>query len=89
MAMCELGCTQHYGCVLRLKGIQLSPKLKPGEHGPVFRPVQADQWGKAEARDDRGLPVLHDNGTRYTLREYSEKRSRIEAGWAQLDAPRI
>lgn len=90
MAMCEPGCEIHYGCRLKLKGIQLSPSLKPGPANKQgYRPIQGDQWGKADAKDERGLPVLHSDGTRYTLREYSEKRSKIESAWAAADATRI
>lgn len=88
--MCDPGCEVHYGCRLRSKGIQLSPKLRPGPaHKQRFREAKADPWGKADARDDRGLPVLHTNGTRMSLKEFSEKRSTIESAWAHHDAPRI
>lgn len=91
MAMCELGCTEHYGCRLRLKGVQVSPKATPNRNvdKPVFREARADSWGKADARDDRGLPILRPNGTRLSLKEFSERRHSINDSFAAKDATSI
>lgn len=86
------GCEEHYACVQRAKELQVSPKATPNRKAnrpQPFRPAVADQWGKADAVDDRGIRIVRPNGTPYSLKEYSEQRHRINDIHAAADAGRI
>lgn len=87
--MCDLGCTEHYGCRLRLKGIQVSPSAMPertANRPQPFRSAQADQYGKAQAHDERGVPIIRNNGTAVSLKEWQSERTRVTETWAAADA---
>lgn len=85
MAICDIaGCTEHYGCRLRNKGIQLSPTATASRTlnmvpTKVVPPAFNKQIMYDERPDGSKMPILKPNGDVLRRKEYGEKRAQIEA----------
>jgi hypothetical protein len=77
------GCTQHYGCRLRAKGIQIDPRATPTQRNQVGPPEANPWWERqviGETRVDGSfMPFLVDDMTRpLQIKQYSENRHKID-----------
>lgn len=84
MAICDVpGCTEHYACRMRDKGVRISTAATPSRHNRVPpRPTEPPSWNKQLVTEDRPggfkMPVLRDDGSQMRIKEYTENRHRIE-----------
>lgn len=84
--ICQVqGCTEHYGCRLRAKGISLSSAATPTrtiDRPHKFRPVVQPSWEKGREVMDRPggfqAPILNDQGKPMGVHEAQSHRRRIE-----------
>lgn len=85
MTVCnEPGCTEHYGCRLRNKGIQASPKVMSSRTLNMKpTPVEPPAFNKQIMYDERPggykMPILKPDGHVLRRKEYGEKRRAIES----------
>lgn len=80
------GCTEHYGCRLRAKGISLSSAATPSrklDRPYKPRPMQQPSWEKGiegQHRPGGGfMPVLNEKGKKMGVYEAQTKRAKIDA----------
>lgn len=90
MAIChEEDCTQHLGCRLRAKGMQLSPKATPTKtRRHKYRPPSQPSWeaGVAGERRPDGsfMPYLDADRNEMGVKEYAERRRDVDAAVGRL-----
>lgn len=93
MAVCSLaGCTTHYACRLRAKGVQVSPAATPSRVAvrvQPHRPIVEPSWEKGivgERRVDGSfMPVLAPGTTRpLGVHERAGNRTKVEEGIKRL-----
>jgi hypothetical protein len=85
--MCDVdGCEKHYGCQLRAKGLQVSPKATPGRVGNrkfVPRPMQTDSFRSGVTgetrRDGSFMPYIQKDGTLIRQGTMTNDRRRLES----------
>lgn len=85
--ICQVeGCTQHYGCRLRAKGISLSSAAIPtrtADRPYKPRPMKQPSWekGRVGSRRPDGsfMPILNDKGVPMGVHEAQSRRSELEA----------
>jgi len=77
------GCTVHYGCILKRKGIYLSADAVPNRTNMRPSVMNEPSWEKGILTEDRAgykVPVLNaDLSGPVGLKEYSENRHAIDA----------
>ena len=85
MAMCEVAnCNEHYGCRLRSKGLQVSPKATPTKT-LNWRPTKSEPpaINRQIIYEDRPggskIPILKLDGEPLRGKEYRENKSTIDA----------
>jgi hypothetical protein len=93
MSVCAVsGCTEHYACRLRAKGVQVSPSATPSRvnnrHQPL-RPMVDPAWERGVVgetrRDGSFMPVLAPGTTRSMgVHERQGQRSKVEEGIRRL-----
>lgn len=92
MTMCEYGCTEHFGCRLRLNGVQVSPQVGKSTQTRNWRPTPSVPPGHYShfAYEDRPggfkSPILRANGTHMRKREYLRKEPKIQDQLARIRA---
>lgn len=80
----EVGCTAHYGCRLRAKGLQVDAGLHaPRRTRPEpFKEPAVGQWEKGVLTSERpngtSVPVLHANGTPWRMKEAADNRRLLD-----------
>lgn len=92
--MCTtVGCTDptHYGCTLRAKGMQVSPKLTPTRStNPDPTPVQGDATKAQIMYDERPggtkMPILNWDGSVVRRKQYDDQKSTIESNMRRIRA---
>lgn len=93
MSICTtVGCTEHYGCRLRAKGVQVSPLATPTrvQNRPrTFRPTVEPSWEKGIVSEARPggtrMPVLAPGSTRpLGVHELAGQRSKVQEGIKRL-----
>jgi hypothetical protein len=82
MTICQIdGCEEHYGCRLRAKGVQVSPKATPSRHNKRKARVEPPSWNKGIVYDDRPggtkMPVLNPDMTPVRMKQGAEQRHKI------------
>lgn len=86
MTVCVVdGCQEHYGCRLRAKGLQVSPKATPSRvnNRPfVPRPMQTDSFRSGitgeTRRDGSFMPYIHKDGSLLRQGTMTNDRRRLE-----------
>ena len=85
MTICQIpGCQEHYGCRLRAKGMQVSPRAQM-TRTQNWRPSVSkppSHWKNivySERPDGSKMPVLKPDGTVLRHKEYQEKKSKIDS----------
>lgn len=85
MAMCYIdGCQEHYGCRLKAKGLNVSPKATPTKN-LNWRPTKSvpPASNKQIIYEDRPggtkIPILKLDGEPLRGKEYRENQSKIDA----------
>lgn len=84
MAICaQPGCTEHYGCRLRAKGIQVAAAALPNHfndprHRP-WRPMAEPGWMETtpfvdHRADGSAMPILRADGTTANMKDLAENR---------------
>ena len=82
--ICQVeGCTEHYGCRLRAKGISLSSAVTSTRTPRLpYRPPRQPSWEKGiegqHRPDGSFMPVLNDKGNKMGVYEAQTNRKRIE-----------
>jgi hypothetical protein len=84
--MCPDTCTEDTPCFkCKIKTIQVSPSATPSRTWrPQKGPKEVNSWEKGIPRDERGMPIIKSDGSPMGQKEYSEKRTQIEAAKRQL-----
>lgn len=84
--MSHESCTEDNLCFkCKIKTIQVSPSATPSRTWrPQKGPKESNSWEKGIPRDDRGMPIIKSDGSQMGQKEFSEKRSQIEAAKRQL-----
>jgi len=83
--ICQVeGCTEHYGCRLRAKGISLSSAATPTRTARTpYRPIKQPSWEKGiegqHRPDGSFMPLLNDKGKPMGVYEAQSNRKRINA----------
>jgi len=82
MAICDIPeCQEHYGCRLRNKGIQVSPKATPTRHNRRKDSVEPPSWNKGILYDERAggakMPVINPDGSPVRMKQAAEQRHKI------------
>lgn len=89
MAICQIpDCTDHYGCQLRAKGVNVSPAAMPSRRR-WGNPRRAEpSWEKGIATEKRPggfeMPILTESGARMHVKEAAERRHEINNRREQL-----
>lgn len=69
----------------KIKTIQVSPSATPSKtRRPQTGPKEANSWEKGIPLDSRNMPLIKSDMSPVGQKEYSEKRSQIEAAKRQL-----
>ena len=82
MPICQIpDCTEHYGCKLRAKGVQIAPTALPSRMNKVS-PRRADPtWERTKVTQKRPggteMPILTETGKPLRVKEYGERRREI------------
>lgn len=79
MAVHDPDCTcDTYGCVLRRKGVQVSPAAMPNRQHHVHRPIVKPSWEAGTTGEQRPgggrMPYLKGDGTPITVKQFANKR---------------
>jgi hypothetical protein len=87
--MCELGCVSHYGCRIRLKGIQVSPAATPSRRRFKPRKPVGPSWEKGRAGEVRPdgswMPYLSPKtGRPMGVKEYADGRGHFDTQVSRL-----
>jgi hypothetical protein len=79
------GCTEHYACEMRAKGVAVSPSATPNRTAnrrQAMRPVVAPSWEKGtvgEKRPDGStMPYLGSDGEPISVKAWGENRQGFE-----------
>ncbi len=81
--MCEPGCTRHYGCRLREKGVQTSPRVGADVGSRNWKPTVTapSAVNKRIVYEDRGRgqlsPVLKADGTPLRHSEFQRTKPKV------------
>jgi len=84
MAVCQIeGCNVHYGCKLRNKGLNVSPRatMTRTQNWRPTKSVAPKSNGEFvyDVRPDGSkMPILNADGTQLYKRDYNEKRHQID-----------
>ena len=79
MTICRVpGCTEHYGCRLRAKGVQIGTLATPSKdkHGTLTPTKPNPAWSKPvydERPDGSKMPILKQDGSPLRVKEAREK----------------
>lgn len=94
MAVCDApGCTEHYGCLMRAKGVRLSSKATPTMRNNVPpRTTPEPSWEAGIAVDRRPggtvMPIMDTAASRVIpLKEYGERRHEIDSALRSAKGP--
>lgn len=94
MAICDIpGCTAHYGCILRRKGLMLSSSASPTMRNNVRpRKTPDPSWEAGIAVDRRPggtvMPLMDAGATRYIrTKEAGERRHEIDSALRRAKGP--
>jgi hypothetical protein len=82
MTLCDIpNCEEHYGCRLRSKGLQVSPRATPSRHNGRAKKVEPPSWNKGIVYDTRAdgskMPIMKADGSVLRNKEGSERRHEI------------
>ena len=84
MTICQIpGCTEHYACRLRAKGVQIGPaatpskekkgRLTPTAHRPDLARVEYD-----ERPNGTKMPIFNPDGTPVRVRQAQEQSKKLD-----------
>lgn len=88
--VCDVpGCQEHYGCRLKNKGIQLSPRATASRTQNMRpEPVEPPAFNREIMYDERPggykMPILKPDGHVLRRKEYGERRSEITANMRRI-----
>jgi hypothetical protein len=80
MAICDIaGCQEHYGCRLRTKGVQVSPRATPNQAQnwrptPSVPPARNAEILYSERPGGYKSPLLKPDGTPLRRKQYEDNR---------------
>lgn len=83
MPTCAIpGCTEHFACSLRAKGVQVSPAATPNRRNKVPPRKPDPAWERGTAGEHRVdgsfMPYLNDKGSPLHVKEHGERRREID-----------
>jgi len=94
MSVCDVpGCTEHYGCRLRAKGLMVSSSASPTMRNNVAPRTSPDpSWERGIAVDRRPggtvMPLMDTGATRYIRqKEAGERRHEIDSALRRVKGP--
>ena len=85
MAICAIpGCTEHYACTMRDKGVAVSPAAMPTRHNRKSpAPHQYNNWERGIAGENRPgggfMPYFDESGDPIRMKRYHEKRAHFDS----------
>lgn len=82
MTVCRVpGCSEHYGCRLRAKGIAIAPSATPSRMNQKPPPKANPAWERGVAGEHRVdgsfMPYVNEHGSPIHLKEFGEKRKQF------------